>query len=60
MVIAHEPPVDLIPAALSPFPPTVETPLEYPDVDQSVGPLPEDNYWPRRLPPADIPMSYAE
>ena len=60
MVIAHEPPVDLVPAALAPFPPPPATPLEYPDLDESVGPLPEDNYWPRRLPPAEIPMSYFE
>jgi hypothetical protein len=60
MVIAHEPPVDLVPAALAAFPPPPATPLEYPEVDESVGPLPEDNYWPRRLPPAEIPMSYFE
>jgi hypothetical protein len=60
MVIAHEPPVDLMPAALQPFPPPPDAPLEYPDVDESVGPLPEDKYWPRRLPPAEIPMSYFE
>ena len=60
MVIAHEPPVDLMPAALQPFPPPPDAPLEYPGIDQSVGPLPEDTYWPRRLPPAEIPMSYFE
>jgi hypothetical protein len=60
MVIAHEPPVDLVPAALAAFPPPPATPLEYPEVDESVGPLPEDKYWPRRLPPAEIPMSYFE
>ena len=60
MVIAHEPPVDLVPAALAPLPPAPDAPLEYPGIDQSVGPLPEDTYWPRRLPPAEIPMSYFE
>jgi hypothetical protein len=60
MVIAREPPVDLVPAALAPFPTPPEAPLEYPDLDESVGPLPEDVYWPRRLPRAEIPMSYFE
>ena len=32
----------------------------YPPMEESVGPMPDDTYWPRRLPPADVPMSYAQ
>ena len=32
----------------------------YPPMEESVGPVPEELYWPRRLPPADVPMSYTE
>lgn len=48
-------------ASPSPFPnvPPQQPPLAYPDIDQSVGGLPDDTYWPRRLPPAEVPMSYA-
>jgi Extensin-like protein C-terminus len=31
----------------------------YPGVGESVGGLPDSTYWPRRLPPADVPFGYA-
>jgi len=34
-------------------------PDQYPDSANSVGRLPDSTYWPRKLPPADIPMGYA-
>ena len=43
----------------SPFP-TVATPTpDYPDAASSTGPLPNSTHWPRRLPPADVPLGYA-
>jgi len=52
------PPQNASPFPAVPPPPVAEQPSDYPDLDQSVGPLPE-TYWPRRLPPAEVPMSYA-
>jgi hypothetical protein len=48
-------------AAPSPFPQVQpqQAPLEFPEVQDSIGGLPDDTYWPRRLPPAEVPMSYA-
>lgn len=75
MVIAQQPqqPDFVQPAALAPpmvmqpaageagYPDAAyPTPSAYPTMEESVGAMPPDTYWPRRLPPADVPMSYAE
>lgn len=52
---AAGPPMDIMPTAQSVAP----LPARYPDPASSVGRLPDSTYWPRRLPPADIPMGYA-
>lgn len=46
-------------ATSSPFPTVATPPPGYPDAASSVGSLPDSTYWPRKLPPADIPLSYA-
>ena len=52
------PPVDIQPTVMTMPPPQYPEP-QYPDSGSSVGALPENVYWPRRLPPASVPMSYA-
>ncbi len=61
---AAAPPINIQPPVQSAgptpqYPASVTTPRSYPNVDQSVGRLPDSTYWPRRLPPADIPLGYA-
>jgi hypothetical protein len=46
-------------ATSSPFPTVAAPPPSYPDAAESTGRLPDSTYWPRKLPPADIPMGYA-
>jgi hypothetical protein len=58
------PPMNIQPpiqAAVSSSPlPAVATPsTNYPDAASSTGPLPDSTYWPRRLPPANVPLGYA-
>jgi hypothetical protein len=42
------------------YPQPAQAPSAYPSMEESVGAMPDNTYWPRRLPPADIPMSYAQ
>jgi len=45
-------PMDIQPRAIAP-------PRQYPSLGASVGALPDTTRWPRRVPPADVPLSYA-
>jgi hypothetical protein len=59
---ASAPPMNIQPPiqAAPPQYPALGAPAHtYPDPAGSVGRLPDSTYWPRKLPPADIPMGYA-
>lgn len=60
---ASAPPMNSQPpaqTAVSPQYPALAAPAgAYPDPAASIGRLPDSSYWPRRLPPADIPLGYA-